>query len=137
MWKSWKKAPTAIRGVVSKIYVTSFLWCCSETENQCDCLLRFLNYTYLAQAHTLGLLRMIEQLIAEAATQTTNKQHKRQVSILLSASETAIPGRKQLQISKGTARKFVVNTQHSVTLSSVEVHQTLTLTQAENLTLLS
>jgi len=31
--RSWKKTPTAIREAVSKLYVTFFLWCCSQTES--------------------------------------------------------------------------------------------------------
>ena len=44
--RSWKKTPTAIRLSVSKVDVTSFLWCCSQTEGQSDCLLRFLDHTH-------------------------------------------------------------------------------------------
>jgi len=30
--RSWKKTAPAVRESVSKLYVTFFLWCCSQTE---------------------------------------------------------------------------------------------------------
>jgi len=43
--RRWKKTATAQRVYVSKIYGTSFLWCCRKTGGYGDCLWRFLVHT--------------------------------------------------------------------------------------------
>ena len=83
---SWKQKPIGIRVSVSKVYVNFFLWCCSQTEGYSDCLLRFLDHTHThTHTHvytlTAGLLKMSDQLVAQAAnnTQQTTKKEKERI----------------------------------------------------------
>jgi hypothetical protein len=56
---------------VCKYTLCYFLWCCSLTEGQGDCLLRFLDHTQ-TQAHSVGFLRTSEQLCIHL----THNKHK-------------------------------------------------------------
>jgi len=48
-----------------KVKFTCLLWCCSQTDGYSGCLLRFLDHTHFdTHAHTAGLLRMNDQIVA-------------------------------------------------------------------------
>jgi hypothetical protein len=51
----------------------------------------------MKQTHVVELTWTSDQIVEEAATYITQNKHKRQITMLLSKFEPAIPGKKPLQ----------------------------------------
>jgi len=60
---SWNKT-TGNRVSVSKVYITSFLWCCSQTEGYSDFVQVPRSHKQLDTLALTGGLRMRDQLVA-------------------------------------------------------------------------
>jgi len=103
---NWKKSTTGIRLCVSKLYATFFLWCCSETEDYGDCLLRFPDHTQL-DTDTIGRTFPNEyQLVAVTATYTKSRD-KGQWPCCYWCTNTICYERNRCRYTAQTARPFV------------------------------